>query len=226
MQVCPSTGRPCDCTAGMQIDSSDSKQALADLKPEKPPMEPIFPAELRKRQPSELHLPGPLADWYRYAAAASAHIMIWRSIYSSYIYRACLFCHIQATQVKYAYGHLIYRDLCMYGCHAAFSIFTVGLAIARRPDLLAVQVPRSQTCSSTAAVSCWHPKLCTRMQDCSLVDELRHATYLVVESNGHGNVCIHHVQTCNALRTPNQHVVMLTRLCVQSILQIRLPRLI
>ena len=49
----------------MQVDSSESKQAVADLKPEKPPMEPIFPAELRKRQPSELHLPGPLADWHR-----------------------------------------------------------------------------------------------------------------------------------------------------------------
>lgn len=87
MQVCPSTGQPCDCTAGMQMDSSESKQVLADLKPEKPPMEPIFPAELRRRQPSELHLPGPLADWYRYAAAAddaaaaaaaaAAHITIW-----------------------------------------------------------------------------------------------------------------------------------------------------
>ncbi|KAL3157593.1 hypothetical protein ABBQ32_012044 [Trebouxia sp. C0010 RCD-2024] len=64
-KVCPSTGRPCDCTAGMQVDSSESKQALADLKPEKPPTEPIFPAELRKRQPSELHLRGPLADWHR-----------------------------------------------------------------------------------------------------------------------------------------------------------------
>ena len=72
MQVCPSTGQPCDCTAGVQVDSSDSKQALADLKPDKPPMEPIFPAELRKRQPCELHLPGPLADWYRYAAAAAS----------------------------------------------------------------------------------------------------------------------------------------------------------
>ena len=67
MQVCPSTGRPCDCTDGMQVDSSESKQALADLKPEKPSMEPIFPAELRKRQPSELHLHGALTDWHRSA---------------------------------------------------------------------------------------------------------------------------------------------------------------
>ena len=52
----------------MQVDSSESKQALADLKPDKPPMEPIFPAELRRRQPSHLHLPGPLADWHRSAA--------------------------------------------------------------------------------------------------------------------------------------------------------------
>ena len=66
MQVCPSTGRPCDCTAGQVVDSSDDKQALADLKPEKPPQEPIFPPELRKRQPGELHLPGPLAAWHRY----------------------------------------------------------------------------------------------------------------------------------------------------------------
>ena len=86
LQVCPSTGRLCDCTAGMQVDSSDSKQALPDLKPEKPPMEPIFPAELRKRQPSELHLPGPLADWYRYAAAAAAaagHTLGWRCLYAA-----------------------------------------------------------------------------------------------------------------------------------------------
>lgn len=49
----------------MQVDSSESKQALADIKSDKPPVEPIFPAELRKRQPSPLHLPGPLADWHR-----------------------------------------------------------------------------------------------------------------------------------------------------------------
>ena len=79
----------------MQVDSSDRKQLLADLKPEKPPMEPIFPAELRKRQPCELRLPGPLADWYRYAAAAAAHTMTLRYMCISYIYRACLSSHTQ-----------------------------------------------------------------------------------------------------------------------------------
>ena len=68
LQVCPSTGRPCDCTAGQLASSSQDKQALADLKHVKAPQEPIFPAELRKRPAPELHLPGPLAAWHRYAA--------------------------------------------------------------------------------------------------------------------------------------------------------------
>ena len=64
-KLCPSTGRPCDCTAGQVSSSSQDKQALADLKPAKAPQEPIFPAELRKRPALELHLPGPLTAWHR-----------------------------------------------------------------------------------------------------------------------------------------------------------------
>jgi len=67
VQVCPSTGRPCDCSDGQVINSSEDKQAVAELKHEKPPQEPIFPPELRKRQASELCLPGPLATWHRSA---------------------------------------------------------------------------------------------------------------------------------------------------------------
>ena len=81
----------------------------------------------------------------------------------------------------------------------------------------------AHTCSSTAAMSCWHPELCIRMPDCSFVDELKHATCLAVESKGHSNVCIYHVWTCSTLRTANQHVV--PRLLVHSALQIRLPSL-
>ncbi|KAL0052613.1 hypothetical protein WJX82_004790 [Trebouxia sp. C0006] len=64
-KVCPSTGRPCDCSDGQVINSSEDKQVMAELKHEKPPQEPIFPPELRKRQPSDLCLPGPLATWHR-----------------------------------------------------------------------------------------------------------------------------------------------------------------
>lgn len=67
MQVCPSTGRPCDCSDGQVINSSEDKQVVAELKHEKPPQEPIFPPELRKRQASELCLAGPLATWHRSA---------------------------------------------------------------------------------------------------------------------------------------------------------------
>lgn len=67
VQVCPSTGRPCDCSDGQVINSSEDKQIMAELKHEKPPQEPIFPPELRKRQPSELCLPGPLTTWHRSA---------------------------------------------------------------------------------------------------------------------------------------------------------------
>ena len=67
MQVCPSTGRPCDCSDGQVINSSKDKQIVAELKHEKPPQEPIFPPELRKRHASELCLPGPLATWHRSA---------------------------------------------------------------------------------------------------------------------------------------------------------------
>jgi len=67
VQVCPSTGRPCDCSDGQVINSSEDKQVVAELKHEKPPQEPIFPPELRKRQASELCLPGPLATWHRSA---------------------------------------------------------------------------------------------------------------------------------------------------------------
>lgn len=64
-KVCPSTGRPCDCSDGQMITSSEDKQALAELKPHKPPQEPIFPPELRKRKAQELYVPGPLAAWHR-----------------------------------------------------------------------------------------------------------------------------------------------------------------
>ncbi|DBA72485.1 TPA: hypothetical protein ACH3X2_010250 [Trebouxia sp. C0005] len=64
-KVCPSTGRPCDCSDGQVINSSEDKQVVAELKHEKPPQEPIFPPELRKRQASELCLAGPLATWHR-----------------------------------------------------------------------------------------------------------------------------------------------------------------
>ena len=67
LQVCPSTGRPCDCSAGAPTGtSSDDKDAMYGSTALKTPTaEPIFPPELRKRAVPELSLPGRLAAWYR-----------------------------------------------------------------------------------------------------------------------------------------------------------------
>ena len=43
--------------------------------PRRPTAEPIFPPELRKRQPAELHLPGAYATWHR-----SHPVSIWASL--------------------------------------------------------------------------------------------------------------------------------------------------
>lgn len=79
MQVCPSTGRPCDCSAGQAADSgkthtstnavqhsSDDKLACGGSAGySKATAEPLFPAELKRHPAKELHIPGPLAHWYR-----------------------------------------------------------------------------------------------------------------------------------------------------------------
>jgi len=68
-QVCPSTGQPCDCSAGADSGTnSDDKDAMyGGTALKTPTAEPIFPPELRKRTVPELALPGPLAAWYRCA---------------------------------------------------------------------------------------------------------------------------------------------------------------
>jgi xanthine dehydrogenase/oxidase len=88
--VCPSTGKPCTCTGslaedGMVVSSSADKEdgAIGALVPSEvvktakvskfssssssssSSAEPIFPPELRSRQPQDLYIPGPVAAWYR-----------------------------------------------------------------------------------------------------------------------------------------------------------------
>lgn len=48
------------------------KQAQAPQQKWTSAVEPIFPAELRKRSPPELHLPGPYATWHRYNTSSAA----------------------------------------------------------------------------------------------------------------------------------------------------------
>lgn len=66
-KMCPSTGRPCDCGASTpQGSSSDDKDSMyGSAMPARPTAEPIFPPELRKRQPQALTLKGSLATWHR-----------------------------------------------------------------------------------------------------------------------------------------------------------------
>jgi xanthine dehydrogenase/oxidase len=88
--VCPSTGKPCTCTGSVGDDgmvasgSADKEDGLigalipaevtATAKSKKfsslktnssTTAEPIFPPELRSRQPQELYLPGRTSAWYR-----------------------------------------------------------------------------------------------------------------------------------------------------------------
>ena len=75
--LCPSTGKPCSCTGattedGQIVSSSNDKNKTdcsiggAALPTQKQSAtEPIFPPELRRRQPVELCIPGPAATWYR-----------------------------------------------------------------------------------------------------------------------------------------------------------------
>lgn len=70
-QICPSTGRPCDC--GMS--RNDVKPCVTESRSTKPEgrlrsvgryyAEPIFPPELQCRPAKELLLPGRVASWYR-----------------------------------------------------------------------------------------------------------------------------------------------------------------
>ncbi len=87
--VCPSTGEPCTCAGfigddGMVVSSSADKEdgvtgalvpgqvketakvaKFSSLSSSSSTAEPIFPPELRSRQPQELFIPGPVATWYR-----------------------------------------------------------------------------------------------------------------------------------------------------------------
>jgi xanthine dehydrogenase/oxidase len=68
-KVCPSTGKPCDCSDGTSnitknisntcCTSTSSSSSSSSSR------EPIFPPELRRRHPPELHLPGLKATWHR-----------------------------------------------------------------------------------------------------------------------------------------------------------------
>jgi xanthine dehydrogenase/oxidase len=70
--LCPSTGAPCGCgtVAGGALTSTSAHKAGAAVGPLARPrgaatVEPIFPPELRRRAPAELHLPGAAATWRR-----------------------------------------------------------------------------------------------------------------------------------------------------------------
>ena len=73
LQICPSSGLPCDCGAaanvapgGMIETDSDNKLKFGGAaKLSKPSREPIFPSELRTRVAQPLELPGKQATWYR-----------------------------------------------------------------------------------------------------------------------------------------------------------------
>lgn len=73
MQICPSSGLPCDCGAAASVqpggevvtDSADKLVIGGAAQPSEPSAEPIFPSELRTRVPPQLELPGPLATWFR-----------------------------------------------------------------------------------------------------------------------------------------------------------------
>ncbi|KAK9811378.1 hypothetical protein WJX72_002855 [[Myrmecia] bisecta] len=68
-KVCPSTGQPCDCGAAepgeVRTTSKDKELTAGPATFTRPTAEPIFPAELKKRSPQELNLPGPTAAWHR-----------------------------------------------------------------------------------------------------------------------------------------------------------------
>ncbi|PSC76668.1 Xanthine dehydrogenase [Micractinium conductrix] len=69
-RVCPSTGRPCDCgvvddSGGVTSTSAHKEESCGPLTHACPAVEPIFPPELRKRQPAELRIEGPQCTWYR-----------------------------------------------------------------------------------------------------------------------------------------------------------------
>ena len=73
LQICPSSGLPCDCGAAASVkpgavittDSGDKLKYGGSAVPGKPSCEPIFPSELRSRVAQPLELPGKLATWYR-----------------------------------------------------------------------------------------------------------------------------------------------------------------
>lgn len=60
-QICPSTGRPCDCGASKSDGPSDVKAPSNRMRTAKLGQakgEPIFPGELKKRPQAELVIPG------------------------------------------------------------------------------------------------------------------------------------------------------------------------
>ena len=75
LQICPSSGLPCDCGAAAAVapgavittDSADKLKFGGSALPSKPGCEPIFPSELRSRVAQPLELPGKRATWYRCA---------------------------------------------------------------------------------------------------------------------------------------------------------------
>eukprot|EP00884_Botryococcus_braunii_P020051 jgi/Botrbrau1/672/Bobra.0161s0055.1 len=68
-QICPSTGRPCDCGPRDVVlatrTADKDEEVCGPILARGPSCEPIFPPELRRREPPELYLPGPFAAWYR-----------------------------------------------------------------------------------------------------------------------------------------------------------------
>ena len=73
LQICPSSGLPCDCGAAASVEpgavittnSADKLKFGGSALPSKPGCEPIFPSELRSRVAQPLELPGKRATWFR-----------------------------------------------------------------------------------------------------------------------------------------------------------------
>lgn len=74
-RVCPSTGKPCGCGGGAKpggllgasvaADDAESTAAARAAEGLVTPAEPLFPVELRRREPKPLRLPGAHATWHR-----------------------------------------------------------------------------------------------------------------------------------------------------------------
>ncbi len=81
LQICPSSGLPCDCGAATTVEpgaevatDSDDKLVIGGAAVSaKPTTEPIFPSELKTRISKPLEIPGPQASWFRCSSPCSTY---------------------------------------------------------------------------------------------------------------------------------------------------------